>query len=278
MAALARHVPGLRRFARASILAIGLPLAFAAPISAQATSPPGTTRAAAATVHVNVHVIARDAKLIGSSVGGATVTITDVATGRVLARGPHQGGTGDTRRIMVEPHVRGAPLFDTPGAAGFVAEIAIPEPTVVEIAATGPGNPADAATRASKTLLLIPGHDITGDGVVLELHGFRVEFLDETPGRATPGTPFPAAVRVTMMCGCPTEPGGMWNADAFEILARLLDGDRVIAQAPLTFTGTTSQYRGSLTPPEAGTFLLEILAVDTGTANAGRARREIVVR
>jgi hypothetical protein len=172
-----------------------------------------------------VHVRAHDAKLVGSAVGGALVTITDVATGRVLARGRTEGGTGDTRRIMAEPHQRGERLFDTPGAAGFLADVDIRRPTVVEISASGPGSPEDAT-----------------------------------------------------MCGCPTEPGGMWNADDIQIVARLLDGYRVLDQAPLSFTGTTSQYSGPLTPPAAGSYTLEVLAIDTADANAGRAHRAITAR
>jgi len=263
-----------RAIARATF-AFGFALSTTTGLSAQATSNAAAT--GATTTRVMVHVLARDAKLVGSNVGGALVTVTDVATGRVLAQGRHDGGTGDTRRIMSEPHQRAQPLFDTQGAAGFVAELDIRSPTVVEIAATGPGEPEDATMRASKTLLVVPGHDITGDGVVLELHGFRIELLEPGVPTATAGQPFTTTARVTMMCGCPTQPGGMWNADHIQILARLLDGDRVLAETPLAFTGTTSQYRGALTPPTAGSYTLEVLAIDGANANAGRARRDLVV-
>jgi hypothetical protein len=230
------------------------------------------------TTRVMVRVLARDAKLVGSGVGGALVTVTDVATGRVLAEGRHTGGTGDTPTLMSGPRTRGSTLFHTPGAAGFLAMFVIDEPTVVEIAAQGPGDPESATMRASKTLLIVPGRDVLGDGVTLELHGFRVELVEPaaSPGRA--GSPIEVAAKITMMCGCPTEPGGLWNSDGYEILARLLQGDRVLAESPLAFTGTTSHFAGRLTPLAPGTYTLEVLAVDTAAANSGRSRREIVVR
>ncbi len=266
----------LSRAIARTTFAFGLTLFSTSGLSAQATS--NAAHAGASTTRVMVHVLAHDAKLVGSNVGGALVTVTDVATGRVLAQGRHDGGTGDTRRIMSEPHQRGEPLFDTQGAAGFLAELAIQMPTVVEITATGPGAPDNATMRASTTLLVVPGHDITGDGVVLELHGFRVEMLEPGVPAASAGKPFTTTARVTMMCGCPTQPGGMWNADHIQILARLLDGDRVLAETPLAFTGTTSQYSGSITPTTAGSFTLEVLAIDAANANAGRAHRDLVVR
>lgn len=264
-----------------SLLAVtGRPLPAQATMSRErpATLVASGPRSPADVTRVMVHVQARDAKLIGSGVGGAYVTITDAVTGRVLAQGTHTGGTGDTPAIMSVPRARGAALFDTPGAAGFLAEIAIDRPTVVEIAATGPGNPESATMRASKTLLLVPGRDVLGDGVTLELHGFRVELVEPSVPAGASGEAINVTAKITMMCGCPTEPGGMWNADGYEILARLLDGDRVVAETALAFAGTTSLYGGRITPPAPGVHTLEILAIDTATANFGRLRRDLVVR
>lgn len=227
---------------------------------------------------VMVRVLAHDAKLIGSGVGGATVTITDVESGKLLARGTHAGGTGDTRLIMSEPHTRTARRFSTPGAAGFLAELALDQPTVVRIEATGPGSPAGAAMTASRTLLLVPGRDVLGDGIVLELYGFRVELVLPDGLEAVRGAPLDVTASVTMMCGCPTEPGGMWDASGYEVVARLLDGRRPITETALAFNGTTSHFSGSLTPPAPGNYQLEVLAIDTASANFGRARRELTVR
>ena len=43
---------------------------------------------------VMVRAIARDAKIIGKGVGGARITIREVSSGKVLAEGMLQDGTG----------------------------------------------------------------------------------------------------------------------------------------------------------------------------------------
>lgn len=146
-----------------------------------------------------VHAVSRDAKLLGTHVGGARITIREAATDKVLAEGVQQGGSGDTKRIMVEPHRRGAVLYDTPDAAGFLATVTLERPTVVEISAEGPLGHAQATQRTSKTLLLVPGEDVLGDGVVLEIHGFILEFLQPAAEeRVKAGDAIPVRATMTM--------------------------------------------------------------------------------
>ena len=148
---------------------------------------------------VMVHVVARDAKLLGTHVGGARITLREAATRKVLAEGVQQGESGDTKRIMVEPHRRGAALYDTPGAAGFLATVTLERPTVVEISAEGPLGHLQAMERASKTLLLVPGEDVLGDGVVLEIHGFILEFLQPAEdARVKAGDPIAVRAKMTL--------------------------------------------------------------------------------
>ena len=63
-----------------------------------------------------VRVVSRDAKVIGSGVGGALVRIKNLETGEILAQGNQEGGTGDTERIMVQPRRRGEAIYGTSGA------------------------------------------------------------------------------------------------------------------------------------------------------------------
>jgi len=167
----------------------------------------------AETTRIPVHVLSQDAKLIGSGVGGTWVTVTDAATGELLAQGAHRGATGDTRKIMrLDPRERDTVLFDTEGAAVFMAEFDIDEPTVVRISATGPlGNP-DASMRATTEMLVTPGAEVTGDGVVLTLHGLNIDILEATATDV--GEPVRVLTNVGMMCGCPLTPGGLWDADS----------------------------------------------------------------
>ncbi len=223
---------------------------------------------------VMVRVLAHDAKLIGSSVGGAQVTITDVATGEVLASGLTSGGTGDTELIMKTPHERRGTFFDTEGAAGFRATFVLSRPTVVEISAVGPMNYPQARASASKVLLLEPGVTIDGNGVVLELHGLIVEILDAAAGTMAAGVPVRARVR--MLCSCPTGPEALWTTE--RVVARLMDGDALVAEAPLAFSGEASVYTGTVRPSRPGAFTLVVVAVDTDGGNHGVASRPAPVR
>lgn len=246
-------------------LPLSLALLVAAPAAAQEPVP----------TQVRVHVVSRDAKLIGTSVGGIWVTIRDAATGRTLAEGLHTGGTGDTRRIMQMPRLRDSTLFTTEGAAHFTATIPLTRPTPVIVTAHGPLNFPDQAVTVTKHVLLVPGEDILGDGVVLEMHGLIVEVLEPAVPAVAEGEDIIVRARVRMMCSCPTGPDQLWSAGA--VRARLLRDGVVIVEAPMPAVGEGSLYAGRLTAPAAGRYLLEVLASDPARANAGVARSALVV-
>lgn len=130
---------------------------------------------------VMVRAVSRDAKIIGTGVGGARVTIRDASTGEVLAEGLQQGATGDTAKIIIEPRKRHESVYDTAAAAGFEATLMLDRPTRVEVTAEGPLDYPQAMMKASKWLLLVPGQDVLGDGILLEIHGFIVTLISPTP-------------------------------------------------------------------------------------------------
>ena len=132
-------------------------------------------------IKIIVRVVSRDSKVIGSGVGGAFVRIKNLETGEVLAQGKQEGGTGDTDRIMVQPRRRGEPLYGTPDAAFFQAEILLDKPTRVEIYTEAPFAYPQAIQKGSKTLTLIPGKHILGEGVIIELNGLIVNILSPSP-------------------------------------------------------------------------------------------------
>ncbi len=127
---------------------------------------------------VIVRVVSKDAKVVGSGVGGAFVRIKNVETGEILAEGKQLGGTGDTDRIMVQPRRRGEVLYGTPDAAFFQAGLLLDKPTQVEIYTEAPLGFPHNIQKASKTLTLIPGKHILGEGVVIELNGLIVNILN----------------------------------------------------------------------------------------------------
>jgi uncharacterized protein YjeT (DUF2065 family) len=221
---------------------------------------------------IMVRVVARDAKIIGSGVGGARVTVVDAATGVFLAEGLQEGGTGDTGLIMRTPRARDMTVYDTEGAAGFLAELEIAEPTVVVISAAGPLGYPQAIQTASKQMLVVPGQHLEGDGVVLELHGFIVEILSPEP--LTPvADEFDVRARVRGMCGCTIEPGGLWDASAKTVVAHLLADGQVVADALLRYAGQPSMFSGTLAVPQDARgkdLTVDVVVADASKQNFGR--------
>lgn len=243
------------------LLAIVVSLALAVPTAVAAQTP----------TKIRIRVVSHDAKIIGSGVGGARVYVRDPATGKVLAEGVQEGGTGDTRSIVVEPVARGSNVYDTPGAAQFTAELSLSEPTVLELVAVGPLDYEQAMQRSTKTMLLVPGQDVLGDGVLLELHGFVVELL-EPDEVASGAVSVPLRARVRMMCGCPLEPGGLWDASRVEVKALVYAEGKLVQSVPLAYAGETSIFAGTLSleeVPSGARFL--VVASDPTRANFGRS-------
>lgn len=224
---------------------------------------------------VRVRVVAHDAKVIGSAVGGAHVTVRDPTTGEVLAEGLQEGGTGDTRAIMVEPMVHGASVYDTPGAAEFTFTLQLSEPTVLEFIGEGPLGYDQAVQRSTTTMLVLPGEDILGDGIVLDLHGFIVEMVE--PEAVVAGQTVEVVARVRMMCGCPQERGGLWEADRLTVAVRVYDEGELVRAVPLAFTGETNMFSGTLAGEGlvAGQRVLVTVA-DATHANFGKSETAVV--
>jgi len=122
---------------------------------------------------VMVRARSKDAKFIGSSMGGALVVIRKADTGEVLASGLTSGGTGDTKRIMNDPLVRGTQIADA-STAGFEAKLDLAEPTFVTVEVSGPMGQRQSTAKATVQTWLIPGRNVTGDGLMVEIPGFAV--------------------------------------------------------------------------------------------------------
>jgi hypothetical protein len=227
---------------------------------------------------VMIHAIARDAKVIGTHVGGARITVRDVSTGEILAQGMQQGGTGDTNTIMKTPRTRGMAVYSSGDASGFLAVLHLEKPTVVEISAEGPLGNAQATQRSSKTLLLVPGQDVLGEGVLLEIHGFIVTPLAPLQdAKIKAGAPFEVRATVTMACGCPTEPDGLWDANKIHVVARLLRGGKVESEIPMTYAGVQNTFHADVPVTAAGPLELQVLAMDPASANFGMDREAIAI-
>lgn len=122
----------------------------------------------------------KDAKFVGTKMGGARVVITDTETGKVLAEGLTVGGTGNTQKIMIEPRTRFGQIAE--GAAKFETSINIDEPTLITVDVEGPYIYKDNMIKSSTQIWLIPGKDIVGEGLIVEVPGFSIDAA--APGKA----------------------------------------------------------------------------------------------
>ena len=127
-----------------------------------------------------VRAKSKDAKFVGTKMGGARVVVTDSATGNVLAEGLTAGGTGNTQKIMIDPKTRFGRIAE--GAAKFETSIDIDEPTLITVDVEGPYMHKDNMIKSSTQIWLIPGRDIVGEGLVVEVPGFSIDAA--VPGKA----------------------------------------------------------------------------------------------
>ena len=233
---------------------------------------------------LTVHVVAHDAKIIGDDAGGAEVVVRDAHTGEVLARGIQWGGTGSTDLIMAEPHVRGRDLYTTDGAAVFSAVLPLTAPTRVTVTATAPLGHEQALASASKTLLLLPGHDVTGDGVVLELNGLIVTILaPDAAQRLFGGQELPVSAEVKLLCTCPITPDRKyWLPNDYTVRAELLHRGEVMEACPMKWTGETGIFAGTLhlppgIPGKKSGYTLRVTAANDRVANYGMDELALIV-
>lgn len=199
---------------------------------------------------VLVRVVAHGAMVLGDEVGGARVTITDAATGEVLASGLQQGDAGDQNQIMRTPRLMGEPLYSSRASASFRATLRLERPTLVEISAQGPLAYPQATRHASKTVLLIPGQDLTNDGIVLHLYGFIVQIEHPNPGTpliAKDDMKLRASIRT--LSGSPVRPHGDWDSRKLTIYGEVLIGDRILERLQLFYVGSKSSFEAPFFVP-----------------------------
>lgn len=236
--------------------------------------------AAALPTQITVRVKSKDAKFVGSSMGGMLVTIKDVDTGELLARGITAGGTGDTRILMKTPHTRGMRISDE-ASAKLTVTIDIQKPRYIEVSAYGPLAQRQSANRVSATQWVVPGKHITdGDAWVLKVPGLIVDILDPPAAIKYKKIPMTVELRanVAMMCGCPIVPGGIWDADKFEVMALLQRDGQPAGRFELTYGGKPSQFQAALPLSEKGTYELIVYAHDPANGNTGLDRASFSVK
>ena len=261
------------------LLAFFIPLPCSA-IPAEGEPPPDPHLNDPKMTTVLVRVVAHGAMVLGRDVGGARVSITDVETKQVLASGIQEGEAGDQNQIMRTPHLmEESVVYSSRPAAAFKTTLELRRPTLVEVAAEGPLAYPASMRRTAKTILLIPGQDLTGDGIVLHLNGYIVQIEHPKAGEplfAKEDVKLKASVRT--LSGTLVRPHGDWDSRKIRIYGELLIGDRIVERLQMFYSNDTGTFDSPFFVPmdrEApGGITLRVIAADVAAGNFSMGEAE----
>lgn len=223
---------------------------------------------------IMVRAKAKNAKFIGSSIGGAKIIIKDYYSKTILAEGVTAGSTGDTERIIKQPIRRGKQITDE-NTAGFLANLDIEKPTFVEIEAFAPITKRQAVVKTSTQMWVMPNKNILGDGIILEIPGFIVDILSPQTHEVINGE-FILTANIVMMCGCPVTEGGLWDASTYEIKA-LIENGTSTKEVELTSTEKANTFSANINVSK-GTYSVTVYAFDPETGNTGLDKTSVILR
>src|SRR5437660_5571696 len=129
---------------------------------------------------IDVRVIAKDGKYLGDDIGGALVTIHDVHTDELLARGTTSGGSG--QQNLMDICVTRSEVLPIDEASVFTALLDLDGPRLIRVTAYGPLAAQQSANTVSLTQWVYPGKNRTGDAkgsaFLLVLPGMVVQIFN----------------------------------------------------------------------------------------------------
>lgn len=230
-----------------------------------------------------VRVVAHGAMVLGREVGGARVTITDVATRQILATGIQQGEAGDQNQIMRTPRLMEEPHYSSRPAAVFIATFDLLHPTLVEVTAEGPLAYPASSQRTSTTVWLVPGQDTTNDGIVLHLYGYIVQIEHPQSGEplfAKDDVILRASVRT--LSGALVRPHGDWDSRKIRIYGELMIGERVLERLQLFYNNDRARFEAPFFVPlpdhAPDGITIRVVAADpsNGIAGVGTAKYPVL--
>ena len=227
-----------------------------------------------------VRVKAKDAKFVGSSLGGAYIIIRNSLNQKILAEGKTVGSTGNTNLIMSTPRIRGNSIVDSQ-TAKFLATIDIEEPTFVTIEVLSPINNKQASAKITTQLWIIPGKHILGDGIIVEVPGFIIDILKPRTHHYIAlndikNKPFKIQANIVMMCGCTINKDGLWDSEKMEVRGILKRNGKLVKEVPLHWV-STNLFDGNTTITKPGNYELIVYAYNSKTGNTGVDKVNYVV-
>jgi hypothetical protein len=80
-----------------------------------------------------------------------------------------------------------------------------------------------------------------------------------------------------MMCGCPITPGGLWDADQFEVAAFVRHDGQKRVELPLEYAGQPSQFQATLEVDRTGLYEVIVYAYDPANGNTGVDKTTFIV-
>jgi hypothetical protein len=243
-------------------------------ISADNEPPPSLRLNDPQATTILVRVVGHGAMVLGREVGGARITITDVATKHILATGIQQGEAGDQNQIMWTPRLMEEPHYSSRPAAAFVATFDLLHPTLVEVTAEGPLGYPTSSQRASTTVWLVPGQNTTDDGIVLHLSGYIIQIEHPKPGEplsAKDDVMLRASVRT--LSGALVRPHGDWDSRKIHIYGELMVGERVLERLQLFYNHDHASFEAPFFVPLPSDapdgITLHVVAADPSNGNVG---------
>ncbi len=131
-----------------------------------------------------------------------------------------------------------------------------------------------SAIKASTQVWLIPGKDILGDGIILELPGLILDILAPTTHQIIPLGSLKEKtllfkISLTMLCGCPISKDGVWDAVDFEVGAVLKKEGIEVGKYTLSKAQETNIFEGKLPILEKGNYELQVYAFQAKGNNSG---------
>ena len=120
---------------------------------------------------------------------------------------------------------------------------------------------------------LIPGKDILGDGIILEIPGFIIDILAPRTHQyislnSVKNTPFKVQANIVMMCGCVINEGGIWNSKDIEVKGILKKDGEHIKDIDMSLTGI-NLFEGNINLTSAGNYELIVYAYNAKSGNTG---------
>lgn len=233
------------------------------------------------TTKLTIRAKAKDAKFIGTGIGGAYVIVRNNVTGEILDQGYTTGASGNTELIMNTPAARNTPITDD-NTAKFEAELDIQEPVFVDVEVIAPFNRKAASVKATTQLWAIPGKHILGDGIILDIPGYILDIQQPSIHQVIRATSLEqeqlnVKVHLVMMCGCVINKGGIWDADDIEVKGLLRQDGSVLTEFTLDITEDDNVFEGMIPLTEKGSFELVVYAFDERTGNSAVDKVSFVI-